>query len=81
MDDAVNAENRNHDRSQCKPLHHRNSNLLMDSAACSCLCPPQRKNYSSAMSFSTASHTTYSILGISLSCAICLQGDWEGEWE
>jgi hypothetical protein len=74
-------ENRNQDRSQCKPLHRRNSDLLADSAACICLYPPPppRKNQSSTMSFWAASHTTYSIIGISLSNDICLQGEGEGE--
>ncbi len=72
---GLNAENRNKDRSQCKPLRCRNSDLLTDSTACICLYPPPpRKNHTSAMSFSAASHTTYSIIGISLPRNICLQG-------
>ncbi len=37
-------ENRNQDRSQCKPLRRRNSDLLTDSAAYICLYPPPKKN-------------------------------------
>ncbi len=43
-----------------------------------CIPSPPRKNHTSAMSFSAASHTTYSIIGISLSCIICLQGRVRG---
>ncbi len=43
-----------------------------------CIPPPPRKNQTSAMSFSAASHTTYSIIGISLSRDICLQEEGEG---
>ncbi len=37
------SKNRNQDRSQCKPLCRRNSNLLTDSAAYICLYPPPQE--------------------------------------
>ncbi len=67
---------------QCKPLNRRNSIATywwIPRHAFVCTPPPPRKNHTSTLSFSAASHTTYSLIGISLSRDICLQG--EGEWE